>query len=93
MQFYYVLACAVMAVHALFVLWVIFGAVVTGRHPLLRWLHIASLLWGVWIEAGPWPCPLTWAENWLEVRAGVDSYTGGFLLHYLDRIVYPTWSP
>jgi hypothetical protein len=93
MRFYYVLACAVMAVHALFILWVLFGAAVTGRHPLLRWLHIASLLWGVWIEAGPWPCPLTWAENWLEIRAGVDSYQGGFLLHYLDRIVYPDIPP
>ncbi|HYU47638.1 MAG TPA: DUF2784 domain-containing protein [Terriglobales bacterium] len=93
MRFYYVLACAVMAVHALFIIWVILGAIVTGRHPLLRWLHIVSLFWGVWIEAGPWPCPLTWAENWLEVRAGVNSYQGSFLLHYLDRFVYPNISP
>jgi Protein of Unknown function (DUF2784) len=93
MQFYYVLACAVMVLHALFVLWVIFGAAVTGRHPLLRWLHTVSLLWGVWIEAGPWPCPLTWAENWLAIRAGVDFYKCGFLLHYLDRIVYPNIPP
>ena len=47
MRFYYGLACAVMAVHALFILWVIFGALATGRRPLLRFLHIASLLWGV----------------------------------------------
>jgi uncharacterized protein DUF2784 len=93
MQFYYVLACVVIAVHALFILWVIFGAVVTRRHPLLRWLHIASLLWGIWIEAGPWPCPLTEVEHWLQVRAEVNSYRGGFLLHYLDRIVYPNISP
>jgi Protein of Unknown function (DUF2784) len=82
-----------MVLHALFILWVIFGAAVTGRHALLRWLHIASLFWGIWIEAGPWPCPLTQLENWLELRAGVDSYTGGFLLHYLDRIVYPDIPP
>jgi hypothetical protein len=93
MQFYYVLACAVIAIHALFILWVIFGAAFTGRHALLRWVHIASLLWGVWIEAGPWPCPLTWAENWLELRAGVGSYQGSFLLHYLDKIVYPNIPP
>jgi Protein of Unknown function (DUF2784) len=94
MPFYYALACAVMAIHALFIIWVIFGAVVIGRHhPLLRWLHIASLFWGVWIEAGPWPCPLTEVENWLELRAGVDPYHGGFLLHYLDRIVYPNIPP
>jgi hypothetical protein len=93
MRFYYVLACAAMALHALFILWVIFGAAFTGRHPLLRWLHIASLLWGVWFEAGPWPCPLTEVENWLQFRAGVNSYQGGFLLHYLDKLVYPNIPP
>ena len=48
MRLYYVLACAVMAAHAIFILWGIFGAAFTGRHPLLRWLHIASLLCGVY---------------------------------------------
>jgi hypothetical protein len=28
-------------------------------------------------------------ENWLEARAGVQPYQGGFLLHYLDKLVYP----
>ena len=28
-------------------------------------------------------------ENWLEARAGVQPYQGGFLLHYLDKVVYP----
>lgn len=36
-----------------------------------------------------WPCPLTVLENWLEARAGIQPYQGGFLLHYLDRVVYP----
>jgi len=36
-----------------------------------------------------WPCPLTVLENWLEATAGVQPYNGGFLLHYLDKLVYP----
>jgi hypothetical protein len=32
---------------------------------------------------------LTVLENWLEARAGVQPYRGGFLLHYLDILVYP----
>jgi Protein of Unknown function (DUF2784) len=28
-------------------------------------------------------------ENWLEGKAGVEPYQGGFLLHYLDKLVYP----
>ena len=35
------------------------------------------------------PCPLTLVENWLEQRAGIQPYQGGFLLHYLDKLVYP----
>jgi hypothetical protein len=34
-------------------------------------------------------CPLTLVENWLEQRAGIQPYQGGFLLHYLDKLVYP----
>jgi hypothetical protein len=93
MRFYYVLACTAIAVHALFILWVIFGAAFTRDHPLLRWLHIASLLWGGMDRSRALPCPLTWAENWLELRAGGGSYQGSFLLHYLDRIVYPNIPP
>jgi len=88
-DFYSALATAVLLLHALFILWVIFGALLTRSRPLLRWLHIASLVWGILAEVLPWPCPLTLLENWLEGRAGVEPYQGGFLLHYLDKLVYP----
>jgi hypothetical protein len=71
---------------------VIFGAIVASRRSLLRWLHIASLLWGIFVELFPWACPLTLLENWLEAQAGVAPYQGGFLLHYLDALVYPNVS-
>jgi len=93
MWFYYVLACAVMALHTLFIAWVIFGAALTRRRLLLSWLHIASLLWGVLVEVLPWPCPLTLLEQWLERRAGFNSYQGGFVLHYLDIFIYPDVPP
>ena len=75
--------------HALFILWVVFGAFLTRSRPVLRWLHIASLIWGILTELLPWPCPLTVLENWLEGKAGIQPYQGGFLLHYLDKLVYP----
>lgn len=83
------LAIVVLVAHALFILWVVFGALLTQSRPVLRWLHIASLIWGIFTELLPWPCPLTLLENWLETKAGIEPYQGGFLLHYLDRIVYP----
>ena len=90
---YSVLAGVVLTLHLLFILWVVFGATVTRRRATLRWLHLGSLVWGILIEILPWACPLTWAENWLETRAGIAPYQGGFLLHYLDALVYPDIPP
>jgi len=87
------LAVAVLSLHVLFILWVIFGALIARSRPLLRWLHIACLVWAILVEILPWPCPLTLLENWLEGRAGIQPYQGGFLLHYLDALVYPDVSP
>jgi|SRR5579864_1302001 len=89
---YTALAVGVLFLHILFILWVVFGALFTRSRPWLRWFHIASLVWGIFTETLPWPCPLTIAENWLEGRAGVEPYQGGFSLHYLDALVYPNIS-
>ncbi len=67
----------------------VFGAVFTRSRPILRGLHIVSLIWGILTELLPWPCPLTMLENWLEQKAGVEPYQGGFLLRYMDKLVYP----
>ena len=88
-NFYSGLAASILFIHALFILWVIFGALLARSRPVLRWLHIVSLVWGIFTELLPWPCPLTVLENWFEAKAGVQPYQGGFLLHYLDKLVYP----
>lgn len=87
------LASFVLVLHALFILWVVFGAFLVSSRPVLRWLHILSLVWGILTEALYWPCPLTFAENALEQRAGIQPYQGGFVLHYLDKLIYPDISP
>lgn len=90
MNIYLVLAELVLAVHLLFILWVIGGIGVVRRHPSLRWVHIGSLLYGIFIEVVPWPpCPLTIVEQRLENRAGIAAYHGSFLFHYLEELVYP----
>ena len=83
------LAAAVLTVHLLWILWIVLGWVFTRGRPVLTAVHVASLVWGIIAELGPWPCPLTLLEQWLEQRAGSGAYQGGFLVHYLDQIVYP----
>ncbi|HET7873703.1 MAG TPA: DUF2784 domain-containing protein [Terriglobales bacterium] len=82
-------AIFVLILHLGFILWVILGALFTRGRPLLTLLHVASVLWGLVIEIFPWTCPLTYVENWLNVRAGIAPYQRGFLLHYLDALIYP----
>ena len=65
------LADGMLLTHLGFVAWVLFGALVTRARPLLAALHIASVIYGIVAELGPWPCPLTLAENFFEARAGL----------------------
>lgn len=85
------LAAAIFAlsVHLVWIILVIFGALWTRHRPVWTAVHILALLWGIAVEAGPWSCPLTLAEQYFETRAGLTAYHGSFLLHYLDAIVYP----
>jgi Protein of Unknown function (DUF2784) len=90
---YSALATLVLSFHVIFIVWAVLGAFVTRGRPSLIALHIASLLWGVATNALPWPCPLTLLENWLDQRTGILPYQGGFLMHYLDKLVYPDLPP
>lgn len=98
------LADAVLALHALYVLFVVGGLLLTlagwwrgwawTRAPWFRWLHLAAIGFVV-LEA--WfgiPCPLTVIESRLRVLAGGTGYATSFVGHWLQRLVYydaPPW--
>jgi hypothetical protein len=93
MGLYRILAFAVLGLHLAWLVWILLGWTVTRRRPLLRWLHVGSLVWGILVSVFPWACPLTDLEVWLERRAGLASYEKSFLEHYVDRLVYPDVPP
>ncbi|HYU27727.1 MAG TPA: DUF2784 domain-containing protein [Gemmatimonadales bacterium] len=89
---YRLLANAVVAFHALFILFVVCGGFVAWRSGE-RWvaaLHIPCAAWGMLIEYRGWICPLTPLENTLRERAGQQGYSGGFVEHYLLPAIYPS---
>lgn len=91
--FYRAMAAFVLLLHAVYIAWVIFGALFTRGRTRLAALHVGTLLYGIIVEiSGLW-CPLTALEQWLEMRGGVSPYHGPFLLHYLDAVVYPDIPP
>ncbi|MGH9468836.1 MAG: DUF2784 domain-containing protein [Terriglobia bacterium] len=83
------MAGIVLAVHLVFILWVILGWLFTRRRPLWRWLHIGSVIYGIFIEVSNLSCPLTLAEALLEERGGMAPCREPFILHYLELLVYP----
>jgi len=89
---YHVLAVAVLAVHVAWIVWVIFGWLVTRKRPVLRWLHIGSLIYSIIIETSQWECPLTTAETHFERLAGIQPYHKPFLIHYFEAAIYPSVS-
>ena len=83
-----ILADAVLVFHGLFIVWAALGALAVLRWPKLVWVHLPALAWAVWIETSGRICPLTPLENSLRRAAGEAGYSGGFIEHYLGRIIY-----
>lgn len=86
---YLLLADLVVLVHFAFVLFVIAGAFLLLRSRWWAVLHAPAFVWGALIEFRGWICPLTPLENALRARAGQAGYAGGFIEHYITRIIYP----
>lgn len=86
---YQTLANAIVVLHFAFILFVIGGAFLVLRWPVLKWVHLPAAIWGAMIEIGGWICPLTIIENAFLRRAGAAGYDDGFIAHYLLRVIYP----
>lgn len=101
---YQILADAVLAVHVAIVVFVVGGLllILLGNRlgwqwvnrPWFRYLHLMAI--GV-VVLQAWLgvlCPLTTLEMWLRAEAGEAGYTGSFVQHWLQRLLYyeaPPW--
>lgn len=84
------LADAVLLLHAAFIVFVVLGGLACLRWPALVWLHAPAWLWGAWVELSGGVCPLTPLETRLRTAAGQAGYSGGFIEHHLQPLIYPT---
>ena len=102
--FYRLAADLLLLAHVLFVGFIVFGLllVVLGKlrswhwvgNPWFRWAHLAGI--GV-VALQSWLgviCPLTTWEMSLRERAGEATYSGAFVAHWLEALLYyqaPVW--
>jgi Protein of Unknown function (DUF2784) len=101
---YSLLADAVLVVHALFVAFVVLmlpciaaGGLFGWRWVRTYWLRVAHLAAIGFVTLQTWAgviCPLTTLEMWLAQRGQRATYTGSFIQHWLQQILYwdfPAW--
>ena len=101
---YQFLADLVLFSHVLFVLFVILGLLLTVIGGIRRWgwirnfrFRIAHLLGIAIVVAQTWLeviCPLTTLEMWLRGKTGEQQYSGSFVQHWLQALLYydaPWW--
>jgi hypothetical protein len=90
--------------HTSFVAFVIFGLILIFAGKLFgwswvrnRWFRVAHLIAIGIVVLQSWLgviCPLTTIEMALRSRAGDATYTGSFIAHWLDSLLYyraPAW--
>jgi hypothetical protein len=90
---YRLLADLTLLAHLAFILLALFGGVLAVRYPLLLWIHLPALCWGVAVQWADWTCPLTPAENYFRRLGGEAGYTGGAVEHFITKILYPEYLP
>lgn len=86
---YQVLADGVVILHLFFIVFVVLGGMLVLVRPKIIWIHIPCVIWGVLIELTGGICPLTPLELYLRSEAGESTYTGDFVIHYIEPIIYP----
>lgn len=86
---YRLAADALVLLHGLWLVFVIFGALLALRWPKVLWAHLPAVAWGALIEFTGWICPLTPWENDLRRMGGQEGYAGGFIERYVTALIYP----
>ena len=97
-------ADAILLLHVLVVIFIVFslvlifvGNVLTWtwiRNPWFRLLHLLAICVVVLLSWLNMICPLTSIEMELRIRAGDTAYSGTFISHWLESILYyqaPPW--
>lgn len=75
--------------HFAFILFVVLGGFLALKWRRLAWLHVPAAIWGALIEFTGGICPLTPLENLLRQAAGSQTYSSGFIEHYILPLIYP----
>ena len=84
-----ILADSVVALHFLWILFLIFGAFAGRRYQPVKYIHIGGLVFALMLQVFDWYCPLTHLEVWLRAKHDPgQAYAGSYIIHYLEKVIY-----
>ena len=85
-----VLADIVLAIHLLWILFLLFGFIFALKRSKLVYVHLGGLLFALLLNATGWYCPLTYVENYFRSLHDVHAvYSTSFVMRLVENIVYP----
>ncbi|NWF51603.1 MAG: DUF2784 domain-containing protein [Nitrospirae bacterium] len=91
---YKIAADVVVLIHFLWILFLIFGVFIGKKYRIIKTFHITGLGFAVIMQIFGWYCPLTYLELWLRKKHDPSlSYTGSFIIHYAEKLIYVELSP
>ena len=79
----------VVLLHFIYVIFAVAGGILLIWWPKVIWIHFPAALWAALISFAGWICPLTYLENWLRIKGGGIGYSKGFIIQYVELILYP----
>ena len=79
----------VVALHYVYLGYLIVGGFLAWRWPRTIGLHILAAVWALVITVFPLVCPLTWLHNWLRRQVGEPPLRHGFIAKYVTGVFYP----
>jgi hypothetical protein len=86
---YGLLADGVVGLHFLWIIFLILGGIWGRKQLVVRIVHIAGLVFALLINIFNCYCPLTYLEVWLRKRQVHPlGYSGSFVGHYLEKLIY-----
>jgi len=86
---YKILADSVVLTHFLWIFFLFFGAIWGIKNKAVKIFHVSGLIFAFVIQIFGWYCPLTYLEVWLRSKHDIAlTYTGSFIIHNVEKIVY-----
>lgn len=88
-MFHEMAATAVLVLHCVFIVFVLFGGLLAARWRWCAAIHLPAAAWGFLVEMTGAQCPLTSLEDELRLRAGQAGNQGDFIGRLLASLIYP----